>query len=143
MATSLSISIPQLGEKQTFEEYEPLFTAAVSTYLVTEEGRAAIIKTLPAYIARREAQRAIAIEAAKKGTLEEAFKLLKESLDPPVNVYEKTRKYYDMHWTAGQYVDDYFVRMWREAKRAKHTTRQACTNMISQLPDKVAVSMKA
>ena len=72
------------------------FIAAVSTYLVTEEGHAVIIKTLPAYIARREAERAIDIEAAKKGTLGEAFKLLKESLDPPVNVYDKTRKYYDM-----------------------------------------------
>ena len=115
MATPLSISIPQLGEKQTIEEYEPLFIAAVSTYLVTEEGKAAIIKTLPAYIARREAKRMIAIKVSKKGSLEEAFKLLKESLDPPVDVYERTRKYYDFHWAAGEFVDDYFVRMWREA----------------------------
>ena len=68
---------------------------------------------------------------------------MKESLDPPVNVYDKTRKYYDMHWTAGQFVDDYFVRMGREARHAKDTTRQACINMISQLPDKIAASAKA
>ena len=83
MGTPLSISIPQLGEKHTIEEYEPLFMAAVSTYLLTPEGKAAIIKTLPAYIARRDAERAIAVKAAKKETLEEAFALLKECLDPP------------------------------------------------------------
>ena len=85
MAIPLSIAIPQLGENHTIEEYEPLFMAAVSTYLVTAEGTAAIIKTLPAYIARREAERAIVGEAAKKGTLEEAFTLLKENLDPQVS----------------------------------------------------------
>ena len=129
MATPLFISIPQLGEKQTIEDYEPMFMAVVSTYLVTAEGKAAIIKTPPAYIARWDAERAIALEAAKKETL-------KESLDPSINVYERTRKYYDMHWTAGQYVDDFFVRMWKEAKLSRHTTRQACTNMISQLSER-------
>ena len=69
--------------------------------------------------------------------------MLKECLDPPVSVYDKTRKYYDMHWTSSQYVDDYFVRMWKEAKLAKHTTRQACINMVTQLPGKIAGPAKA
>lgn len=62
MATPLSISTPQLREKQMIEGYEPLFIAAVSTYLVTEGGRAVVLKR---YNGRREADRVMAVGAFK------------------------------------------------------------------------------
>ena len=141
MATPLSISIPLLGEKQTIEDYEPMFMAAVSTYLVTAEGKAVIIKTLPVYIARRDAKRAIALEATKKETLEEAFELLKVSLDPrstSMRGHGSITTCIGLRAVRGRFFHPHE----KEAKLSRHTARQACTNMISQLPEKVATSAK-
>ena len=82
------------------------------------------------------------MEAAKRPTLEEAFTLLKVNLDPPLDVYRKTRQYYDMHWNCGEQVDDFFIRMWKTAKDSRHTAKQACNNMVSQLPDKIELAAR-
>ena len=121
MATPFTVTIPTIGPTQRIEDYEPLFKAEVSTLLTTEEGRKAAIRLLPAYISRREVDRVIAIEAAKEESIDGAFKVLRDNLDPPIDKYEATRRYYDMHWASGEAFDDFFVRLWKEAKRAEHT----------------------
>ena len=60
MATPFTITIPTIGASQRIEEYEPFFKAAVSTLMTTEEGLKAAIRLLPAYVARREVEKAIA-----------------------------------------------------------------------------------
>ena len=143
MVTPISLTIPTLKEDQTLAEYEPLFCAAVSTLTVTEEGRKAVIRLLPAYVGRREVERVVALEAIKKDTLDEAFKVLKDHLDPPVDVYQATRRYYRMDWSCGEQVNDYFVKMWKEARLSGHSTRHACVNMVSQLPPQIQQTAKA
>ena len=73
---------------------------------------------------RREVERVVALEAIKKDTLDEAFKVLEDYLNPPVDVYQATRRYYRMDWSCGEQVDDYFVKMWMEARLStQHATR--------------------
>ena len=74
MATPFTATIPPIGAAQRVEDYKPLFKAAVSTLVTTEEGRKAAIRLLPAYVARREVERVIALEAAKEGTIDEALR---------------------------------------------------------------------
>ena len=65
------------------------------------------------------------------------FKLLKDNLDPPDDMYESTRKYYAMEWSSGEFVDDFWVQLVKEAKRARHSSFQACVNLITQLPTEI------
>ena len=83
-------------------------------------------------------EKVVVLEAAKKDTLKGAFKLLQDHLDPPVDIYQATRRYYVMDWNTGERVDDYFVRMWKEARLSGHSTRQACVNIVSQLSQQSA-----
>ena len=92
---------------------------------------------MPAYVARREVEKAIALEAAKEETLDDAFKFLKYNLDPPIDKYEAVRRFYDLHWPSGEFIDDFCIRLWREAKRADHTVLQACSSLILQLPKQI------
>ena len=75
--------------------------------------------------------------------MDEAFKLLKDNLDPPDDVYEATRKYYPMEWSSGESVDDFWVRLVREAKPAKHSSLQTRINLIMQLPAEIQSSCKS
>ena len=115
MATPLTIGIPPLIDGQKVE-WEPLFRAAVGS-LVGSANEKVAVQLLAAYLSRREAERSLALEAIKRDTLDEAFKLLKDNLDPPDDVYEATQKYYAMEWSSGELVDDSWVRLVREAKR--------------------------
>ena len=142
MATPLTIGIPPLIDGQKVEEWEPLFRAAVGS-LVASANEKAAVQLLPAYLSRREAERSLALEAIKRDTLDEAFKLLKDNLDPPDDVYEATRKYYAMEWSSGELVDDFWVRLVREAKRAKHSSLQASISLITQLPAEIQSSCKS
>ena len=40
-------------------------------------------------------------------------------------------------WTCGDFVDDYFGRMVKEAKRVGHTNRHACINLVTKIPHEV------
>ena len=63
------------------------------------------------------------LEEIKKDTLEEAFKLLKDNLDPPY-LYEETLKYYAMELSSGEFVDCFWMRLLREAKLTQHSARR-------------------
>ena len=141
MATPLTVGIPPLVTGQKIEEWEPLFRAAVSSLVATTSEKAAI-QLLPAYLSRLVVERTLALEAIKRDTLDDAFKLLKDNLDPPDDIYEATRRYYSMEWSCGEFVDDFWVRVLREAKRAKHSARQAAVSLITQLPVEIQAPCK-
>ena len=126
MATPLTVSIPPLLPNQRIEEWEPLFRASTGSM----DPRAAI-QLLPAHVHRLEYEREIVLEAIKEESLDAAFELLRSNLDPPVDRFEATRKYYEMSWACGDYVDDFFGRMIKESKRARHTNLQACVNFVT------------
>ena len=97
-ATPMAIIIPPLQEGQRIEEWEPLFRAAVATLVTAEGGEKAAVRMLPVHVARREAEHSIAAVAFEKNTLDEAFKLLRDNLDPVIDEFEAVRRCYDMHW---------------------------------------------
>ena len=137
MATPLTVTIPPLLANQRIEDWEPLFRASTGTM----DPKIAI-QLLPAHVNRREYERTIVLEAIKEETLNGAFQLLRENLDSPVDKFESTRKYYEMVWACGDYVEDFLGRMVKEARRAGHTIRQACINMVTQLPREVQPACK-
>ena len=133
MATHMAIIIPPLQKGKRIEEWEPLFSAAVATLVTAEGGEKAAVRMLPIHVARREAERSIAAVALEKNTLYEAFKLFRDNLDPVIDEFEAVRRYYDMHWACGERDDDFFATLIKEAKSARHTTPQACINLVTQL----------
>ena len=42
----------------------------------------------------------------------------------------------------GERVDDFFARLIKEAKRARHTTRQVCINLVTQLPRELKTPLR-
>ena len=105
--TKIAITIPPLQGGQRIEEWETFFRAAVATLITTEGGEKAAIRMLPVHVARRVAERSLAVVALGKETLDEAFKLLRDNLDPVIDEVEAVRRYYDMHWPCGELVDDF------------------------------------
>ena len=49
---------------------------------------AAAKRLLPAYLWRGKLEERVVLEAIQKDTLENAFKLLKDRLDPPADIFE-------------------------------------------------------
>ena len=47
-----------------------------------------------------------------------------------------------MHRARGERVDDFFARLIKEAKMARHTTRQACINLVTQLPRELKTPLR-
>ena len=68
---------------QKIAEWEPKFRASVVSL---EE--AAAKRLLPAYLWRGKLEERVVLEAIQKDTLENAFKLLKDRLDPPADIFE-------------------------------------------------------
>ena len=97
MATPMTITIPPLHHVQIIEDWEPLFRAAVAALIMIDDGEKTTIRMLPVHVARRDAKRSIASVALGKDTLDDAFKLLRDNLDPVIDEFEAVRRYYDMH----------------------------------------------
>ena len=59
----------------------------------------------------------------KCDNLDSPFKLLKETLDPPVDEYEATGRLHAMLWLPGEQVEDFLAALYKQAKRAssQHT----------------------
>ena len=128
MATPLTIAVPPLREGQTIAEWQHLFVAAVSSM----EGKAAV-KLLPAYVKRGKLEEEYS-GTIGKDTLEDAFKYLKEKLDPEEDEFEAAAKFRRMTWTPGEPAPDFFARYLEEACKAGITPKTACTFMVSQAP---------
>ena len=137
------LSVPPLRPDDRIEDWEPLFRASVGHLTVQgEEGIKTVIGLIPAMVNRRTVESEISKEAVKCASLDEAFKLLRETLDPPVDVFEATLQFHEMKWQPGVQVDDHFVRLMRMPKRAKATIRMGCTTMTAQLPKEIQGTLK-
>ena len=65
------------------------------------EGKAAV-KLLPAYVKQGRLEEKVVLTAIGKDTLEDAFKYLKENLDPDEDEFEAAAKFRRMTWTPGE-----------------------------------------
>ena len=144
MATAWNISVPPLSGEQRVEDWKPLFMAATST-LVALAGEKAAIQMLPSYLIRRDYEKAIALEAINEETLEQAFSVLTENLDPPIDLYEATSRYRAMQWSVGERIDDFFYQIMGRSKTiqpfhktAMHNTSHPATDGGSASGQEVA-----
>ena len=87
MASPLNISIPPLVDGQRIEDWMPLFLAATSA-LVANSTKKVAIQMLPSFVCRNDYERSIALQVIRENTLKEAFELLSDSLDQPIDEFE-------------------------------------------------------
>ena len=74
--------------------------------------------------------------------MENAFKLLKDRLDPPADIFEAIERFRLLVWPVGEQVYDLFAQYLEEGLRAGLSTKQVCMFMISQLPTEVRQQAK-
>ena len=137
MATPLSVSIPPLREGQRISEWEPKFRASV----ISIEERAAV-RLLPAYVTRGKLEESVVLVAIQKDTLDEAFKILKERLNPTLDVFEAANTFRQLIWSVGELVHDFTARYLEEGLKAGLNAKQVCTFMTTQLPVEVRQAAK-
>ena len=125
MAVPMNISIPPLKADERVEEWQPLFVAATSS-LAAQSGERAAVLILPSYVCRNEYERDTALLAIKEETIEAAFKVLCNALDPPIDELEATARFRSMSWARGVRIEVFFTLLWKEAKRANFLNRQVC-----------------
>ena len=113
MATNLSgISVPPLQRDDRIADWERLFRAAVAPLLSQDGGERLAITMLPAFICRRIAEREIVREVVNEvTTLDEAFKILCDNLDTPVDCTKAMQSIRNKDWEPGTYIDDYFYEL--------------------------------
>ena len=137
MATPLTVSIPPLREGQRISEWESKFRASV----ISIEERAAV-RLLPAYVTRGKLEKSVVLVAIQKDTLDEAFKILKERLDPTLDVFEAANTFRQLIWLVGELVHDFTARYLEERLKAGLNAKQVCAFMTTQLPVEVRQAAK-
>ena len=103
MATNIGgLNVPPLQRDDRIEEWERLFRAAIVPLLAQDGGERLAITMLPAFICRRVAERQIAREVVNEAqTLDEAFKTLRDNLDPPVDCMKAMQEIRDKEGLPG------------------------------------------
>ena len=92
----MNITIPSLMPEERIEDWQPLFTASTSS-LAAHAGEKAVVQIIPSYVCRNEFERDTALLALKEETIVAAFKILRNTLDPPIDEFEATsRVQYDL-----------------------------------------------
>lgn len=139
------VHIPPLRDGERLEEWEPLFTAAVSPLLLKgEAGHVLAIGMLPAYVNRRHAERELVREVvAEEKNVASAFKVLIQSLDPPLDKYKAMQDLCRLDWAPGVQIDDYFYQLKRLGRHAGVDQHMICTLLVAQLPKQVQGKAKA
>ena len=82
------------------------------------------------------------LEAIKEETLEAAFEVLQENLDPVVDMFEETQQYRSIVRIVGERLDDFYMKLWQVAIRCHHTNKQVSTTLVTQLPMEVRMMNK-
>ena len=103
MATNIGgLNVPPLQRDDRIEDWERLFRAAVVPLLAQDGGERLAIIMLPAFVCRRVAERKIAREVVNEAqTIDEAFKTLRDNLDPPVDGMNAMQEIRDKDWETG------------------------------------------
>ena len=108
----------------------------------SSSGERAAVLILPSYVCRNEYERDTVLLAIKEETIEAAFKVLCNALDPPIDELEATERFRSMNWARGVRIEVFFTRLWKEAKRAHVLNRQVCMVLTTQLPSRVHSATK-
>ena len=140
MAVPMNISIPPLNADERVEEWQPLFVAATSS-LAAQSGERAAVLILPS-VCRNEYERDTALLAIKEETIETAFKVLCNALDPPIDELEAIARFRSMSWARGVRIEVFFILLWKEAKRDDFLNRQVFMVLTTQLPSKALSGTK-
>ena len=98
----------------------------------------------PAYVCGNVEEREVVKEVVGKSeTLDEAFKTLKERIDPPIDEYTSTQRFSELKWSPGNIIGDYYYSLLREAKRAKLWVKMVCILLTVKLLKAVQSILKA
>ena len=102
------LAISTLHQDELIKDWQPLFLEAVIPLLERkEEGK--IIQMLPSFVCRSLAERHIVREVVEGvNSIEEAFHVLIENLDPPSDPRQEMVKLCRSDWQPGQPIDCFF-----------------------------------
>ena len=118
LVTLGGLAIPPLHEDELIGEWRPLFMAAVIPLMERKEEEK-IIQMLPLFICRRPAERQLVREVVEEvRTIEDAFQILIENLDPPSDPQQEMLKLCRSDRQPGQPIDDFFYQLKSAATRA-------------------------
>ena len=112
MAAPTGIAIPALKPDERIEDWQPLFVAATSS-LAAHAGERAAVLILPSYVCRNEYERDTALVAIQEETIEAAFKVLCNTLDPVIDEFEATARLCSMTWARGVRIEVFFTLLWK------------------------------
>ena len=104
----MNITIPPLKANERIADWQPLFMAATSA-LAAHAGQKAVVQILPSYGCRDEFERDTTLIAIEEETIEAAFKILCNTLDPPIDEFESTARVCSMVWGRGTRVEVFFT----------------------------------
>ena len=79
----------------------------------------------------------VVLSAIKEETLDRAFAILNERLDPVVDVFEAAGTFRQLVWPVNEPVHDFFARYLEQGIRAGLNSKQSCILMTTQLPVEV------
>ena len=137
MATPITVYIPPLLEGQLIADWEPKFRASV----ISIEEKAAV-RLLPAYVKRGKPEERVVLTAIGEETLDETFCLLKDRLDPKVDIFEAASAFRQLSWPVNEPVHDFLARYLELGIKGGLNSKQVCIFMTSQLPGEVRQSAK-
>ena len=126
------------------ENWEVLLRAATGLLISQgENGLKLAIGLLPAYVCRSLEEREVVREFVRTSArLDEAFKILKERLDNPIDEYASILRFCDLKWSPGVAIGDYYYSLLKAAGRARITVRTVCVMLIAQLPKEIQGRLK-
>ena len=142
MTPNQNLSIPPLMPGERIANWKPLFLAAVAP-LIEQKAEHKAIQILPAFICRRPAERELVREVViEEHTLQEAFDILIESLDPPQDPQQQMLALCRSDWKPGQPIDDFFYEIKRAAEKAEAPVNMVAIILINQLPGSIQSSLQ-
>ena len=142
MTPNHNLSIPPLMPGERIANWKPLFLAAVAP-LIEQKAEHKAIQILPAFICRRPAERELVREVViEEHTLQEAFDILIESLDPPQDLQQQMLALCRSDWKPGQPIDDFFYEIKRAAEKAEAPVNMVAIILINQLPGSIQSSLQ-
>ena len=109
------VNIPHFQKGDRIEDWGKHFRAAVAHLSTQEGGERLAIYMLPAYICRRVVEREIVREVVgETKNLNQAFKILPDNLDTPVDATKSMQSIRNLDWQPGTFIDDYFYELRRK-----------------------------
>jgi len=141
----MNLSVPALRAGDRIEDWKPLCLAGVSTILARgKSGQALAVGMLPAYLNRRPVERELVRQVVQDcDSVEDAFKILITTLDPPLDKYQCIQDMCRLDWVPRVQVDDFFFELKKLATRGAADLSFVCSLFVSQLPKEIQPKAKS